>query len=91
MFNLDTYDHAMYMHFHLPVDMTFSTCLLVINYDFDTISCAARLPPYNIIFPLFCNHCSFVLLLTFHYIAIHNIMLHYKPVKPYSLKMKVCF
>ncbi len=44
------------------------------------------------IFPLFYDYCSILLLLSFYYIATHNIMLPYGPLKPYnSLKVKDWF
>jgi hypothetical protein len=46
----------------------------------------------SMIFPLFYDYCSILLLLKKNYIATHNIMLPYGPFKPYnSLKVKDFF
>jgi hypothetical protein len=56
----------------------------------DIISCATTFSlDINTILPLFCDYCSTILLLVFHYIKTHNIMLSYRPVRPYnSLKVE---
>jgi hypothetical protein len=94
VFGLHTYDHVTCMHFHYPLHMTFSSCLqLVVNYDsIDTTSVPLGCHYISMIFPLFNDYCSFLLLLIFYYIVIHNIMLPYGPFKPYnSLKVKDLF
>jgi len=53
VYDLDTYDHLMWMHFHHPLHMTLSTCLkLDVNYDshFNILSCVARLPIHKYYF-----------------------------------------
>ncbi len=92
--NLDTYDHVTCMHFHCPLHMTFSSCLqLVVNYDsIDTTSCATRLSLYKYDFPIILWLLFNFIIIIIYYIATHNIMLPYGPLKPCnSLKVKDCF
>jgi hypothetical protein len=76
MYNLDTYDHVMRMHFHYPLNMTISICLqLVVKYASHIqlvvpLSCHSK----SYTFTLFCDYCSIVLSLIFHYIVTYNIM-----------------
>jgi len=72
MYIHNIYDHAMCMHFHHPLNMTFLICLqlLLTMTPIDTINCAIKLPLY------------IYKSLVFHYIATYNIISLNKLVRP---------
>ncbi len=86
MYGFDTYDHATCVHLHCPLDMKRSTCLQLVStmISIGAISCATKMSHVIIIVLFFCDWCSIVILMIFHYITIHNIMLTYMHIKPYD-------
>jgi len=57
MHGLDTYDHAMCVHFHFALDMKLLICLQLISImiPIGTINYVTRLPLCKYYSPIFCD------------------------------------